>query len=322
MKNIDSWERFRTIRIYVSQSVDHSFWFFAEWLVKMCASQFGNQCIIVWMMHNFTHRSFDELFPILFFVLFNFCTWKPWILKPIPGSIVISSATGPSILPSCWTRPSFWTCHAPSKTTFGSRRGDKWIFWCRISSVLVCTTFSGTVGWYRVVKDDSFGTWPKMQISSVLSTFQVDPIHCILVHFPHCSSFCGSFMGSTAVMNTVCHPSFVSFRPAIGPDLTVELRSWEESTIWFCRRFAPARCASFSFCDDGKGRRDCASSLYCTFLPVSQNQTATTPIHRATSSATIVEVSMSTQPPCDHSPVVLFALTHITESTQEFSSSL
>ena len=59
------------------------------------------------------------------------------------------------------------------------------------------------------------------------------------------------------------------------------------------------------------------SSLYCTCLPVSQNQVgqlvsvSTQPgahIRRATGSATIVEVSISTQPPCDRSPVVLFAL--------------
>ena len=44
-----------------------------------------------------------------------------------------------------------------------------------------------------------------------------------------------------------------------------------------------------------------------------------TPIRRATGSATtIVEVSISTQPPCDRSPVVLFALI----PTEEFSSSL
>ena len=44
--------------------------------------------------------------------------------------------------------------------------------------------FFKTVGWHRVVEDDSVGfRLPKNQ-SSNLRTFQVDPIHCILVHFP------------------------------------------------------------------------------------------------------------------------------------------
>ena len=35
-------------------------------------------------------------------------------------------------------------------------------------------------------------------------------------------------MGSTAVKNTVCRPSFVSFSAAIRPDLIMDLQSWEE----------------------------------------------------------------------------------------------
>ena len=69
--------------------------------------------------------------------------------------------------------------------------------------------FFKTIGCRGVVEDDSVGI-------SVLSTHQVDPTNCVLIHSPLrsvkylswlvqvVSSLCGSFTGSTAVKNTVC----------------------------------------------------------------------------------------------------------------------
>ena len=44
------------------------------------------------------------------------------------------------------------------RITFGGRHCDNRVFGYRLSSVLICVTFSRQVGWYRVLKDDCIGS--------------------------------------------------------------------------------------------------------------------------------------------------------------------
>ena len=80
-------------------------------------------------------------------------------------------------------------------------------------SFLGIAPLSKTGGWYRVVKDNSVGMRLPQCQSSVLSIFQIDPIHCILVHFP---------LRSGRYLSWFCHVArFVFF----------VVRSWDPLTV-------------------------------------------------------------------------------------------
>ena len=65
-----------------------------------------------------------------------------------------------------------------------------WHMWRQMNPLIQYFSFSGmyhffkTVGWYRVVEDDGVGIRMPKYSCSVLSTLQVEPVHCILEHFP------------------------------------------------------------------------------------------------------------------------------------------
>ena len=173
----------------ISQSMNHLFCFFAERRIRSVALQFSNQCIFVLMRHNCVHKFFNMLFPVVFLVLLRFFKNRRRVL----------SSLNPKPVSQC--------CCA-----FGSKRGDN-------SPVLRFTTFSrqsaGTVSSRMTALEF---VCQKSVLCLFWYTFHLVRQSTTLGPFTsYGSSLCGSILGSTAVQNTVCRPSF-KISPAMRPD--------------------------------------------------------------------------------------------------------
>ena len=141
--DIEFWDIFGTI-----QSLRHFLEFesivlIPRWMAhtECCFCNSGiNASLFGWRFLSCTSLPIDR------FRLFSWSCWcsscgTPWNLKSTSGAMVTWSATGRPGRFS-WIWPSCRICQTLLRTTFGGRRGDKRIFWCKISPVVRFTTFS------------------------------------------------------------------------------------------------------------------------------------------------------------------------------------
>ena len=149
--------------------------FLAENRIQSVASQRSKQCIFIWMRPYCMHK-FSKILCAASLLGFG--------CLHIFNRLRVLSSLDPQLVPQCF---------AVQLATFGGGRRDK-LLWYKISPVLWFTTFS----WQSAGTDPSrmiaVGFVCQKYQSSVLSTFEVDAIKYILVHFPICSIGCHSWL--------------------------------------------------------------------------------------------------------------------------------